>query len=474
MHIRRQPLIPLLASALSCATVATALTCLQASDRSKTSYEAKAATVEWPEWRGPNGLGHAHPTITGLPTHWSESDQVAWKTPIPGRGWSTPVIQGSQVWMTTAMETSASPDSIALRLKANTGDQPLTLLDSVEYRAICVDRDTGRIRLDVLLFTEKEPQWVHTLNSYASPSPVIEHGRLYAHFGASGTVCLDTESGKVVWLQSDLKIQHENGPGSSPILWGDLLIVQMDGSDFQYVVALNKHTGDVAWKTDRSGTMHENPQLKKSYGTPLVLELDNQPQLISTGANWLYSYAPDTGKELWKLPYDTLGFSISSRMVSGHGMGFFSTGFMRPELLAVRLVKDPERAVIWRYSRGVPTMSSPLLIGDELYFVSDSGGFLTCLDAHTGKENYRERLGGDHSASPLFADGKIYVPGRNGITTVIRPGPKFELLAKNTLDGSQMASFAVADTSLFIRTDGALYRIQADSDPDHSSEARTN
>ncbi len=422
------------------------------------AVSSTAAPVEWPEWRGPGGQGHA--SGSGLPVRWSETQNIVWNTPIPGRGWSSPVIAGNEIWLTTAVETAASAEDAARRLKANTGDQPLTLLEKVEYRAICVNRDSGKVTRDIALFTEREPQWVHKLNSYASPTPVIEPARLYAHFGASGTVCLDTKSGKVLWRNSDLKIQHENGPGSSPILWRNLLIVHMDGSDHQYVVALDKQTGKVAWKTDRTGKMHENPQLKKSYATPLVLDVDGQEQLISPAANWLYAYDPASGRELWKLEFGTLGFSLSSRPVVGHGMIYLSTGFMRPELLAIHYGGGKQPTIAWRYAKGVPTMSSPLLVGDELYFASDSGGMLTCLDAKSGKEHYRERLGGEHSASPLYADGRIYVPARNGVASVIEPGTSFKLIAKNELPGQHMASYAIAGRAIFLRTDTLLYRIE--------------
>lgn len=414
--------------------------------------------VEWPEWRGPGGQGHA--TAQGLPAHWSGQSNVTWQVAIPGRGWSSPVIDGDQIWMTTALETAASTTDAARRLKANTADQPLTVLEKVEYRAVCVERRSGRIAQDISLFTEREPQWVHQLNSYASGSPVIEPGRLYAHFGSSGTIGLDTRTGKVLWKNSDLHIQHENGPGSSLILWHDRVLFQMDGSDQQYVVALDKNTGKLAWRTDRSGKMNDNPQLKKSYATPTIVVVDGQEQLLSQGPNWLYAYDPTTGRELWKLDYGCLGFSLSARLVVGNGMIFLSTGFMRPELLAIRFGGGQPPTIAWRYAKGVPTMASPLLVGDELYFVADSGGMLTCLNARTGEEHYRERLGGDYSASPLFADGKIFVSSRDGVTTVLAPGKTFQRLARNELPGKIMASLAVADRALYVRTDTALFRLE--------------
>lgn len=413
--------------------------------------------AEWPEWRGPGGQGHAQGGR--LPVKWGESLNAAWNVPIPGRGWSSPVIDGDQIWLTTAIETKSSPEEAARRLKANSADQPLTLLEKVEYRAVCVDAVSGKISRDIPLLAEREPQWVHQLNSYASPTPTLEDGKLYTHFGSSGTVCLDTRTGQVAWANTNLHVMHENGPGSSPILWHNLLIVHLDGSDRQFVAALDKSAGQLAWKTDRTGAMNDNPQLKKSYATPLVLQIDGKEQLLSPGPDWLYSYDPASGRELWKLKYGSQGFSLSARPVAGLGMLFMSTGFMRPEMLAIRL-GGGEPQIAWRNAKGVPTMSSPVLVGNELYFVSDSGGMLTCLDAKTGAEHYRERLGGEHSASLLHSDGMIHIPGRDGVTCVVAAGTSFRLLAKNKLPGKIMASEAVSGNSLFVRTDSALWRLE--------------
>jgi len=417
-----------------------------------------ALPSDWPEWRGPDGQGHAG--SGAVPLTWSESRNVAWKTEIPGRAWSSPVLEGDQVWMTTAYETEADPADAEKRLKENTGDQPLTLLEEVRLHAVGVDKKTGEILKNVELIRLENPQWVHRLNSYASPTPVLKDGRLYAHFGTYGTACLDTKSGRVLWRNTHLNIMHENGPGSSTFVWGDLVILTLDGSDVQYTAALHKNTGEVVWKTDRSGKLHDNPQLQKSYGTPLVLEVQGRPLLISPGADWLYAYEPETGKEVWKLNYETLGFSISSRPVVGHGMIYMSTGFMRPNILAIRYDSASGPEIAWRHTKGAPQIPSPLLVGDELYFVTDSGGIVTCLDAHTGKEHYRERLGGNYNASPFFADGKIFFCSREGVTTVLKPGPKFEVLAKNELSGQIMATPAVVDGAIFLRSDKALYRIE--------------
>lgn len=419
---------------------------------------AASPNPTWPQWRGPEGQGHA--SATRLPLHWSETNHIAWKTPIPGRGWSSPVIEGDQIWMTTAFETPAKPEDRERRLKADTANQPLTVLEEVRFEAIGVDRRSGRILHRIPLLAEHEPQWAHELNSYASPTPVLEDGRLYCHFGSFGTACVDTRKAVVLWTNISLRVMHENGPGSSPVPWRNLLIFHMDGSDEQYVAALDRATGRLAWKTPRSGAMHPDPQFKKAYSTPIIIDVGGQPQLVSPGANWLYFYDPATGRELAKLNFGVLGFSISPRPVSGHGMVYLSTGFMKPELLAVQVGPGKKPSIAWRYRQGVSTVPSPLLVGDELYFVSDSGGILTCLDARTGREHYRERLGGNFSSSPLSADGRIYCSNREGVTSIVAPGPAFKLLATNALAGKHFASPAAIENALYLRTDHALYRVQ--------------
>jgi hypothetical protein len=361
--------------------------------------------------------------------------------------------------MTTSFETPASKEETTERLKKNTGGVPVNVLSSVRLHVVCVDKRTGKLLHNLKVITKKQPQWVHKLNSYASPSPIIEGGRVYCHFGSYGTVCIDAKTAKVAWRNDKLWVNHENGPGSTPVLWKDLLIFHMDGSDKQYVVALDKKTGHEKWRTARTGKMNKNPQLKKSYGTPLIAKANGRDTLFSPGADWLYGYDPATGRELWKLDYGMLGFSIVPRPVVGHGMLFMSTSFMRPQLLAVRYENTAKPDIAWKYNRGVSKQPSPILIGDELYFVDDSGGLVTCLNAHTGDAHWRERLGGNYSASPLHANGKLYFHSREGITTVLQAGKTFKVLSKNKLEGQHMASAAVDGNALILRTDKALYRI---------------
>lgn len=432
-----------------CVTLVFCVLALVANTRSSTAEDSL-------QWRGTDGQGHS--AAKNLPITWSETSNVAWKTEIPGRGWSTPVIQGDDIWLTTAIEFLADEKVAAERLKSNTGDQPLVVLQRVELRALCVDRKSGQLKQNVLLIDKHEPQWVHKLNSYASPSPVLESERLYCCFGAYGSACMNTRSGEVVWTNSDVEVMHENGPGGSPIVIGDRVIFHMDGSDKQFIAALDKYTGKLAWKTDRSGEMDSNPQLRKSYGTPLVMTLGGKQQVISPATNWLYGYDPQDGKELWKVGYGELGFSLTPRPVVAGGRLYMSTGFGRSQMLAVKLDgEQPE--ILWRYKQGVPTMPSPLLIGNELYFVNDSSGILTCLDAESGKEVYRQRLGGNYSASPMEAEGRIYLGNREGSMLVIQAGREYKLLAENKLPGAFYASPVAVDEQLFLRTDQALYCI---------------
>lgn len=413
--------------------------------------------AQWPQWRGPSAQGIA--TATQIPTHWSDTTNIRWKVKTVGRGYSSPVITGNQIWLTTAIETAASAEAAALRLKSNTGDQPLTLLDQAELKALCYERESGKLLHEVSLLTVKDPQWVHKLNSYASPTPFLEGSKLYCHFGSYGTICLDIGTQKIDWVNTELSVMHENGPGGSPVVIENCVVFHMDGSDKQFIVALDKTTGKVAWKTDRSGEMHANPQLKKSYGTPVIVTINGKEQIVSAASNWLYSYNPSNGSELWKVPYGQLGFSLTPRPVVGNGHIYCVTGFGKGQILAIKYADVPSPEVSWRFARGTPTMPSPLLVDQHLYFISDNGVF-TCLDAMTGEEKYRERLSGNFSSSLWYAAGKLFISNREGITYVLQPGDTFSLLAKNELPDAIFATPAAVGKSIYLRTEDHLYCIE--------------
>jgi outer membrane protein assembly factor BamB len=363
--------------------------------------------------------------------------------------------------MTTAIVKMATPEEKEKRLAGDKMIKKLNLAKDASLRAICIDRTSGEVFYNIELLNSKNPIPVHSLNSYASPTPVLEKGRLYCHFGAMGTVALDTDTGKVIWRR-EFKINHSVGPGTSPIVWKNLLIIQCDGMDVQYVVAVDKETGKTVWKTKRSGKLSDTADFKKAFCTPIVVQQGDRPLLISPGADWVYGYDVRDGSEVWRIKYGKLGFSTVPRPVTGHGMAFICTSFMSSRLLAVRLDGKGDvtkSAVAWHFDKQVPKKSSLLLVGSELYMVSDNG-VATCLDAKTGKLHWRQRLGGDFSASPLFADGRIYFLNQDGETTVVQPGTTFKKLATNKLAGAHMASPAVVGDAIYLRTDRALYRIE--------------
>lgn len=397
------------------------------------SWITAAADENWPEFRGPRGNGIAE--AKGLPLRWSETENIRWKTAIHDKGWSSPVIWGDQVWLTTAHEKG------------------------YDFYAIAVDRHTGRILHDLKLFTAEKPDDISRYNSYASPTPAIEEGRVYVHFGSFGTACLDTRTAEVIWKRTDLPCNHWRGPASSPVIYQNLLFLTFDGYDQQYVVALDKLTGKTVWKRDRNieyGT--DDGDLKKAFSTPSVFEINGQPQLVSPSAAATIAYDPFTGEEIWRVYHG--GMNEAMRPIRGHGLIFLNSGHTL-NLLAVRegLKGDlTESGIVWKTPRGAPSRPSPLLIGDSLYVVSDQG-VATCLDARSGKMIWQERLGKATSASPVFADGRIYSPDEDGRTFVYAASRQFQLLATNPLDAGCRASPAVVGDAIYLRTYTHLYCI---------------
>jgi outer membrane protein assembly factor BamB len=387
-----------------------------------------SAWQDWPAFRGPDGQGHS--AETGLPLEWSETKNIAWKTAVPGLGWSSPVVAGGKVWLTTAVEQRG----ISLRLLA-------------------FDVATGKEAVNVEVFKIAVLQnEINPKNSWASPTPIIENDRVYVHFGADGTAAVKTD-GTVLWKQR-FEYQSQHGAGGSPIVYGDLLIFSCDGSDAAFVIALDKQTGKVKWQTNR------RLPADQAYTTPLVIRVGERDQLISVGAYRATAYDPLNGKEIWRVSYSD-GFSNVPRPVFAHGLVYIATGFQQPSLLAVRpdgTGDVTKTQLAWKLSRGAPLTPSPIVVGDELYVVTD-GGIATCLDARTGATIWQQRLGGTYSASPVFAGGSIYFPAEQGVTTVMAPGKEFRRLATNRLDGGLLASMAVANGSFFLRTDSYLYRI---------------
>ncbi len=390
-----------------------------------------------PQFRGPGGQGHSD--AKNLPLTWSETENIAWKVPIAGLGWSSPSIQGDQIWLTTALD------------------------DGKSLHAIALDRASGKTLHDVEVFTLENPGGVHSKNSHASPTPLIEGDRVYVHYGAHGTACLKTD-GTIVWKNQALKHDHRHGPGGSPVVFEDLLILNCDGSDIQFVVALDKATGEIRWQKKRehihADRLSGKSNVPMAYTTPLLVDVNGTIQLLSTGADSIVAYNPRTGDEYWWFRFD--GYSNVLRPVVANGLVFISSGYDRPEFYAVRIDGSgdvTESHLAWNMKKAAPLNPSPLVVGEELYLVSDNG-IATCVDAVTGEERWQERVGGNFSASPTLADGRIYLLDEDGATTVIAPGRKFELLATNKLNGRTLATPAMVDDTILLRTDTHLYRIE--------------
>lgn len=407
------------------------------------SLVSTLAIDQWTEFRGPTGMGVA--TIDKLPIEWSEERGVAWKTAIHGRAWSSPVGNRERIWLSTANEKGT------------------------ELSAVCVDTRTGKIIHDLLLFRVENPQYAHPFNTYASPTPVLDGGRVYITFGSPGTACLDAKTGNVLWERRDFVCNHFRGAGSSPTIYKDLLLMNFDGSDFQFVVALNKNTGETVWKTNRSldfkdltpeGKPAADGDWRKAFSTPLVHDFGAGPILISHGSKALYAYEVETGRELWRVE-EQKTHSGSGRPVAGHGMIFVSMGHSKSELWAVKpggRGDVTQTHVAWKVKRNVPTRSSVVLAGGLLFMVDD-GGIASCLEAKTGEQLWNERIGGTYSAAPLAAAGRIYFFSEDGKTTVVAADREFKVLATNQVGSGFMASPAVIGNSLVLRSKTHLYRI---------------
>ena len=366
-----------------------------------------------------------------MPLEWSDTRNVAWKVPVRGRGWSSPVVGNGRVWITTSVAEGGG----------------------ASLRALAFDVESGRELLNVEVFRLSNANLKNPKNSHASPTPIIDGDRVYVHFGGEGTAALDAASGAIVWAKK-FPYASQHGSGGSAALHNDLLIFSGDGHYEAWVIALDKRTGDVKWKTER------RKPFDQAYTTPLVISVGGRDQVVSVGAYRAAAYDAATGREIWMVRYEK-GFSNVPRPVFAHGLVYITTGFFQPAVLAVRPDGKGDVTgthIAWSTTRGAPFTPSPIVVGDELYVISDLG-VLSCLDAKTGKLHWQERLGGNHSASPIFADGRIYFLSEEGVATVIAPGTTFQKLAVNELNGATLASMAVANQSLFIRSLTHLYRI---------------
>jgi len=410
--------------------------------------------LQWTQFRGPRGDGVT--ASTGLPLRWSETQGTKWKTPIHGRAWSSPVIWDNQVWVTTATE------------------------DGRQLSAVAVDRDSGKVIHDLALFDVENPQFAHKFNSYASPTPVIESGRVYVTFGSPGTACLDTRTGAKLWERRDFVCNHYRGAGSSPILHQGRIFLNFDGSDHQFVVALDAATGTTIWEVQRGidfkdlgpdGKPESEGDWRKAFATCHVAVFGGREHLLSQGAKAMYGYDPRSGAELWRVEERT-SHSGGTRPAVGHGLVFVPTGWSQGQVLAIRPGADDEvldangsptsdgrLAIVWRSKRNVPKKPALTLLGDLLYGLDDNG-VATCWEAASGAVVWNERVGGNYSASPIAGDGRLYFCSEEGKTVVVAAGREFRKLAENQLEDGFMASPAVSGKALYLRTKSALYRVE--------------
>ena len=395
------------------------------------------ANEQWSQFRGHYGNGIIK--STSAPINWSENTNIDWKTPIHDRGWSSPVIWNDQIWMTTATK------------------------DGNKMYAICVNKLSGKIEHDIHVFDVKSPQAITNENTYASPTPVVEEGRVYVHFGTYGTACISTKDGQILWKRRDLNCDHEigAGPASSPFIYNNFLIFNVDGRDVQYVIALNKETGETAWKTNRSVDFSGvQVNQRKAYGTPFIIPRGNSNQMVSIGAKGVYSYDPENGKELWKAEHR--GWSIAPRPVYGEGLVFTMIDRDRPEMWAINPNGSgdiTETHIEWKETKRMPPRASPIII-KGLLFVVDRNGYMSCIEAKTGKPIWQKRMKGRFSASPILANNLIYFFNEDTVCTIIKPTRELEIVAENKLsDNKLMATPAFDENSIYIRTEKKLTRI---------------
>ncbi len=391
-----------------------------------------SAEPQWSQFRGTDGSGHS--SATGLPDKIGENEHVRWKTPLTGKAWSSPVVWGDQVWVSNASK------------------------DGKQLDAVCLDFKTGAIVHNVRVFDIAEPMFCYDYNSYGSPTPAIEAGRIYVSFGSAGTACLDTRSGEMLWKRQDLKCDHHRGPASSPILHGDLLLLQFDGFDVQYVVALDKHTGETVWKQDRAFDYKtNNGDAKKGYGTPAVFRIGGRDLAVCPAAVATETFDAKTGELLWTVRHE--GMNVAARPLYGEGLLFITNGMGRIIAVPPEGSGDITQNIVWTGHKGVVKRSSPILVDDLLYMVTDDG-IATALEAKTGKNVWTKRLGGEFSASPVYADGKLYFLNMEGESVVIKPGREYEEISRGKFDDGFMASPAIAGKSLIVRTRAAVYRLE--------------
>ena len=397
----------------------------------------------WTEFRGPQGNGIS--PAAKLPLQWGNRKNVAWKQTIPGEGWSSPVVDDGRVYLTSAVPKAGSVYTLKLFVLSEDSGAVLNTVDVFD--------DDGSI-----------PGRVHRKNRRASPTPVIRGDRIYVHFGHQGTACID-KAGKILWKTRKVRYAPVHGNGGSPLLLEDRLIFSCDGRQDPFIVCLDANTGKEMWRKSRPETTAN----RFSFTTPIAIEVDGKTQVISPGSGSVCAYDPADGTEIWRVMYGD-GYSVIPRPLYAHGLVYVCTGYGTPNLLAIQPTGKGDVTnthVKWQYRRGVPHTPSLLIVGNELYMVSDRG-MASCLDARTGKRHWQQRLPTQSlpdeqkdgfSASPVYASGKIYFQSENGVGTVVEAARQFRQLAVNRIGERTLASYAISRDAFLIRSANHLYRI---------------
>ena len=410
----------------------------------------------WSQFRGEGGTGV---TDRELPVTWTVDD-YAWRTKIPGSGWSSPVYVDGKAWMTYAITTAATEEQIQKKLKGVEFAKLKTAYASVDFHAICINLESGEILHDINLGKTTDPQLINPMNSYASPSAAISDGKVVCHFGAHGTWCVDANTAEVVW-DTKYVIDHSVGAGSSPIIVDDAVILVCDGLDKQFIAAVNLSDGEELWKTDRPSIDSPSGEFRKAYCTPIVCEIDGQKEVVVTGADWICAYNPTNGDEIWQLNYGK-GFSVTGMPAQHDGMLFFVTGYSENKIMGMDLGgkgKLKKSAIKWSLN-GAPGMAS-VVVHDGIIFSNNEGGVLSAIKAADGSYIKRTRSVNNLSSSPLLANGKLYVVNRQGRMKVFSADKTLELLHDFDFKSKVLACPSPIGNDLLVRTENELIRISA-------------
>ena len=402
-----------------------------------------STTQNWTHFRGSNMDGHAQ--VTSAPLHWTETENVVWKVPVKGLGWSSPVVYGNQIWMTSASK------------------------EGNEFYTLCIDIESGKLLNEKTIFTAENPQRIHGTNSYATPTPCIEKGFVYVHYGNFGTACINTNNFEVVWKREDMPCEHMQGPASSLILYNDKLIVHLEGTEDPYVAALNKKTGETIWKSVRPKEIYDplEPVFRKSYQTPIVINADGKELLISNSSYMCFAHDVNTGEVIWTITYKD--DSTVSQPLYYNGLVYVNSGWLFEDnkpFWTRQYAVDPTGTgdvtnshVKWTYEEDVPQIPTPVIVDGLMYMVHDRG-LLTCLDAMTGEVIWTEKLKGNFNSSPIYAAGNLYFFNVKGECTLVKPGRSFEKIAENELGETVKAVPVFVNNNLILRSEKNLYLIK--------------